>query len=72
MFRHELAVEQPVPAHLHPRHQPGQRHLRGIGAEREHALAEEGAAELHSIKAADQFLLMPAFDRVSVAEPVQL
>jgi hypothetical protein len=38
----------------------------------EHALAEKGPAELHAIKAADQFLPRPALDRMGVAEAVKV
>ena len=71
MVGHELAVEKLEAADAQPRHQPGQRHLGGIGPQREHALAEEGAAERDAVKAADQLLVLPAFDRVGVAEPVE-
>lgn len=53
MFRHELAVEQPESTDDQARHQPGQRDLRRIGPKREHALAEEGAAEAHAVESAD-------------------
>jgi hypothetical protein len=69
---HELAVEQPEAADLQPRHQPGQSHLRSIGASREHAFAEEGRAELHAVKAADKLPILPALDRMGVAEAVEL
>ena len=71
MLRHELAVEQPESADDEARHQPGQRHLRRIRSKREHALAEEGAAEPHAVEAADKFLILPAFDRMGVTESVE-
>lgn len=72
MFGHELTVEQGEAAHPHPRHQPGQRHLRRIGAPRHHAFAEKGAAQRHAVEPTHQFLPFPAFDAVGEAEPVQL
>jgi len=49
MLSHELAVEQGEIADLEPRDEPRQRNLRGIGHPAEHAFAEKGSAELHSI-----------------------
>ncbi len=71
MIGHELAVEQSESTHRQPRHQPGQRDLRTIGSEREHALAEEGAAQPDAVEPADKLLILPAFDRMGVAEPMQ-
>ncbi len=67
MLGHELAVEQPETTDQQARHQPGERHLRGIGAEREHALAEKGAAEADAVQAAHQLALFADFDRMGVA-----
>jgi hypothetical protein len=72
MLGHELAVEQPVAADLQPRDQPGERDLRGVAAAREHAFAEEGAAERDAVEAAGELAVLPAFDRMGVAEPVKL
>ena len=72
MFGHELAVEQGVAADLEPGDQPGKRHLGGIGAQREHAFAEEGCAEADTVQPADQLALLPDFDRMGVAEAVEL
>jgi hypothetical protein len=68
---HELAIEQGETANLEARDQPRQRDLRGIGHPAEHRLAEEGPSQLHAIKAADQFTLMPAFDRMGVAHGME-
>lgn len=71
MVGHELAVEQPVAADAQPSDQPGERHLRGVGAQREHGFAEEGGAEIDAVEAAGQLLVLPAFDRMGVAVPVE-
>ena len=72
MIGHELAVEQAEAADLQPRHQPGQSDLRGVARVREHALAEEGAAEADAVEAADQRLTLPHFDRMGVAAGMEL
>ena len=71
MLRHELAVEKREIAHLQPRHEPGESHLRGIRCATEHALAEKGAAELHAIKSADEVLGIPDLERVRMARGVE-
>src|SRR3546814_6108318 len=71
MLGHELAVEQPESAYEQPRHQPGQRHLGRIGAQREHTLTEKGAAQPNAVKTAYQFLVLPTFYRVGVAEAME-
>jgi hypothetical protein len=71
MFRHELAVEQGEVAGLEPCYEPGERDFRGVAGAAEHALAEEGAAELYAVKAADELAALPDLDRVGVAGPVQ-
>jgi len=68
---HELAVEQRVAASLHPRDQPGQRNLGSIRPSAEHALAEEGASELHPVEAPRELAFVPNFDRVSVTRRMQ-
>jgi hypothetical protein len=72
MVGHELAVEQPIASDPEARDQPGQSDLRGVLANREHALAEEGRAEIDPVKAADQLAFLPAFDRMGVASLVEL
>jgi hypothetical protein len=72
MIGHELAVEQNEAGQLHPRHQPGERHFRRIGAAREHALAEKCPAQRHAIEAADQFIAIPAFDRMGKTALMQV
>ena len=51
-----------------PRYQPGECDLGGIGHAAEHGFAEEGPAQLHAIKAADQPAVMPAFDRMGMTD----
>ncbi len=58
-------------AEPHSGDKPGQRHFRCIGHAAEHRLSEKGAAELYAIKTADQLPLMPAFDRVGMADRVE-
>src|SRR4029078_6202086 len=63
---HELAIEKREIADLQARNEPRQRNLRGVRLPAEHALAEEGAAELHSIEPADQLAVLPDFDRMGM------
>ena len=67
MVGHELAVEKREIAGLQPSDEPGQRDLGCIRHPAEHAFAEEGAAELHAVKAADQRGRYPDLDRMGVA-----
>jgi hypothetical protein len=62
MIGHELTIEQHEVAGLEARDQPGQSNLRGIPLAAEHAFAEEGAAQLHPVKAADQLMATPHLD----------
>ncbi|GAA4744616.1 hypothetical protein GCM10023264_07380 [Sphingomonas daechungensis] len=71
MGGHELAVEQRKAADLHPRDKPRERNLRGVSAAAEHAFAEKGAPKLHAVKAADQFAVVPNFDRMGMPCRVQ-
>ena len=71
MLGHELAVEQREIADLEARDQPGERDLRRVGRAAEHAFAEEGAAELHAVEAADQRVAVPHLDRMGVARAVE-
>jgi len=71
MLGHILGVEQRETARDQPRHQMYQRHLGGVAAAMEHALAEEGPSEMHAIEAADQFVVLPDLDAVGVPEFVQ-
>ena len=50
---------------------PGQRHLRGIGAAREHRLPEEHAPDRHAIQPAHERAILPGLERMGVARPVQ-
>jgi hypothetical protein len=49
MIGHELAVEQGEAAEPQPRDQPGQRHLRRVGAARHHGFAEKCATDRDAI-----------------------
>ena len=49
-----------------------ERDLAGVGLPREHALAEEGAAERDAVEPADQLAVAPGLDAVGVAADVQL
>ena len=60
------------PRSLQPLDQMDQADLRGVALAREHAFAEEGAAERHAVEAADQPAVAPGFDRVAVAAPEEL
>ena len=51
--------------------QRGQRDLRGVGAAREHRLAENSAADRHAVQAAGQLAVDPGLDAVRVAGAVQ-
>jgi hypothetical protein len=62
MLGHELAVEKAEVADLESRDQPCEGDLRCIGPAAEHALAEESAAELHTVEAADQLGAVPDLD----------
>jgi len=71
MFGQELGVEQLESAELEARHQMDERNLAGVGLAREHALAEERAAQPHAVKPADQAAFAPAFERMGVVAGVQ-
>ncbi len=72
MIGHELAVEQREPAEPQPRHQPGDRHLRRIGPSRHHRFAEKRPPQRHPVQPADQFVPVPAFDRMGKTNLVQM
>ena len=65
-----LAVEQFRPCPAQRRHQPGQRHLAGIAAAAEHRFAAEHPVKPDTVKPARQLALVPAFDRMGMAQPV--
>ena len=71
MIGHELAIEQFEPADAKASDEPRQRDLGRVGAGAEHRFAEKGAAEADAIEAADQFAIVPAFDRMSLAGSVE-
>ena len=67
---HELTVEQAIAGVTQQRDEPGQRDLRGVADVAEHALAAERVVEADSIEPADDFPVLPAFDRVRVSGEV--
>ncbi len=67
MLGGKLRVEQPEPAGAKAREQMHERRLRGVARAMEHAFAEEGAAQAHPIKAADQGLALVGLDRMGMA-----
>ena len=71
MIGHELAVEQPIAAHLEPRDEPGEGDLGGVAAEGKHALPEKGGAKRDSVEPADQLAILPALDAMGMAFPEQ-
>src|SRR5205807_7773226 len=71
MFGDILRVEQFEAARNQPRHQMDQRHLRGVTGVVKHAFAEEGAAETDPIEPADEVVIAPDLDAVTVAEFMQ-
>ena len=72
MRRDELAIEQCRPAAPQRRDQPGQRDLRGIRDPAEHALAAKYPVKTDAVEAADQFITLPALQRMGMAKPVQV
>jgi hypothetical protein len=68
----ELRVEQGEAAISQARHEIDQRNLARVARAREHALAEEGAAEMHAVKTAGEFSVLPHLDRVAMTEREQL
>ena len=68
----ELRVEQGEAAIYQPRHEIDERDLARVARSGEHALAEEGAAEMHAVKPADERAVLPDLDRVAMAEREQL
>jgi hypothetical protein len=71
MLGHELAVEQREIADLETGDEPRKRHLRCVSLPAEHAFAEEGAAELHAVEAADKLAVTAHLDRMGVARLMQ-
>ena len=72
MGRDELTVEQGEAANAQPRDQGGERDLGRVAPPAEHRLAEEGAAELHAVQAANEGAGgVPALDRMGVAAAVE-
>src|SRR6185369_741553 len=72
MLGDELGVEQAVIALAQPRDQMHQGDLAGIGRGREHALAEEGAAQRNAVEPADQLAVVPGLDAVDMAHAEEL
>jgi len=69
---HELGVQEHEAGHLQPRNQVHERDLRSVARPAEHALAEEGPPQADAVEPADQFIVPPALDAVSVAEGEQV
>src|SRR4029079_13607455 len=67
----ELAIEQAVATHDQTGDQPSERDLRGIGFQREHALAKKSSAEPDAVETANQFVILPGFHRMRMARFVQ-
>ena len=67
----ELGIEQTEAAAAQALDQMHQGDLAGVGLAAEHAFAEEGAAEDHPVKPADQFALAPALHAMGRAALVQ-
>lgn len=68
----ELAIQKFRTATLQSGYQPRQRHLRRIGRPAEHRFAAEHAGESDAVKATDQPVFVPAFDRMRKTQPMQL
>src|SRR5205823_13993092 len=67
----DLRVEQFETTRNQPRHQMDQCHLRGVTGVVKHAFAEEGAAETDPIEPADEVVIAPDLDAVTMAELMQ-
>ena len=67
----QLPIEQGEPPAGQPRIQGRQRRAAGLGLQAEHALAEEGATQGHSVETAPQLAIPPRFDAVGMARAVQ-
>ena len=64
-------------ADLEPRHEPGERDLRGVGSPAEHRFAEKGTPQFDPVQATGEgalagLVVMPAFDRMGVARGVEV
>ena len=64
----KLRVEQGEASIFEPCDEIDESDLARVADSGEHALAEEGAAEMYAIEAADQSALLPHFDRMAMAE----
>jgi hypothetical protein len=62
----ELAIAQGEMANTEPRDEKGKRDLGRVGFAAEHAFREEGAAQRNAINPANQPILTPDLDRVSL------
>src|SRR5262249_42006164 len=63
----ELRVEQPEPPGPKAREQMHKRDLRGVAGAVKHALAEEGAAQAHPVKTADERIALVGLERMRMA-----
>lgn len=64
----ELAVEQFPAARDKARDEVRERDLRRVARPADHRFAEKGAPERDAVKAADQFIALPAFDAVGMTD----
>lgn len=68
----KLRVQKLIPPSPQPCHQPHQSDLACVTDAAEHALAEKASAETDTVKAANPLIILPSFDAVSEAAPVQI
>src|SRR3954451_23756280 len=71
MLGYILGIQQFEPACDQPRHQMHQRHLGGVAGSVKHALAEKRTPETDAVEAADEIVVLPDLDAVSVSEFMQ-
>ncbi len=68
---HDLAIHGTKPFEAQPPHEVHKGHFRRVGRCREHAFAEEHAAERHAVKSSHQVVPVPSFHRVGQPEVVE-
>src|SRR5262245_23098702 len=72
MLGDELRVQESVVPLAESGDQVHESHLAGIGRGREHAFAEEGAAEADPVETADQLAVEPGLDAMGMAHAEEL
>lgn len=72
VLRDPLGVEQAVAAGVEPANEVDEGNLAGVHLAAEHAFAEEGSAESHTIQPADEVALTPALYGVGEAVLMKL